>query len=253
MNKIYTKYLSLILLILAVCVIISGCSLLKARPAEDSGFLPFNGKLAEMRERSPFNGGWIPDSNKIEELKKTHKNITVLPVVTDLLEEKVKKSGNSQGWKDERIEDARELAKYFENRMLLSFATNNIYSVSSEVKPDSFVWEIAITELDPTSPTVSVAATAAGFLVPGGGVIRAVGTGSIAIEGIVRDSNTGDILATFKDREADKSSPFSVKDFQLYAHARVAIDDWAEQFFKLASTPQDVTVEDSLPISLNPL
>ena len=236
-----------------VAVSIAGCQLLKARSASDSGFLPFNKNLSEMRQRSPFHASWVPDAKKIEELKKTHKNIVVLPVLTDLYEEKIKKEDASEGWKKERINDAREIAKYFENKMLLNFATDNIYTVSSEPKENSFVWELAITELEPTSPAISAAATAAGFFVPGGGIIRAASTGSIAIEGIVRDSNTGEILATFKDRESDKSSPFSVKDFQLYAHARVAIDDWSEQFFKLATTDDKVTVEDSLPFSLNPL
>lgn len=243
------------LLFLPFMFFISGCHLLKASPAPDEGFLPFNDKLNEMRERSPFNAGWIPDAKKLDELKKTYKNILVLPVVTDLLEEKIKKSGNSESWKKEHIEDAREIAKYFEQKMLLDFKKDNIYTTSSatsDPQPNSFVWEIAITELDPTSPAISAAATAAGFFVPGGGLIRVAGTGSIAIEGIIRDSNTGDVLATFKDRESDKSSPFSVNDFRLYAHAREAIDDWCEQFFLLATTTKDVKVEDSLPVTLNP-
>jgi hypothetical protein len=113
--------------------------------------------------------------------------------------------------------------------------------------------EIAITEISPNVPEVSAVATVAGFFLPGSGVIRLFGSGSIAIEGILRDGKTGDLLAEFRDREADKSAPISVRDYQMYAHIRRTLDDWADQLAELAGTVSSHQVKDSLPFTLDPL
>jgi hypothetical protein len=57
----------------------------------------------------------------------------------------------------------------------------------------------------------------------------------------------------FKDREGQKISAFSVKDYQKYAHIRVALDEWAMQIAQLFNTPHDVTVEEVDLLSVNPL
>jgi|GEM_PF-5704883 len=40
----------------------------------------------------------------------------------------------------------------------------------------------------------------------------------------------------FKDRQIDKFLPFSLRDFQHYAHLRRSIDEWAEQVAELMAT-----------------
>lgn len=91
------------------------------------------------------------------------------------------------------------------------------------------------------------------FFVPGGGLIKVAGKGSVAIEGAVRDADTGEILFEFRDREGDKAAPFTVKDFQRFAHAQVAFDEWAKQLVELLATPVTHMVDDSLPFTLSPL
>lgn len=240
------KKLSLIVILLGV--VLSGC---KARPAPDAGFLPYPDRFKEMRERTPFNATWIPNGTKLEDLKNTNKIMVVQPVVTEFVEVAVKKSDRSKESKEDRIADAKELAKYFESKMKQAFKDKGL-QVSDTPVPNAMVWEVAITELRPSNPALTVAATAAGAFVPGGGLIRLADTGSVAIEVIVRDSNTGDILVGFKDREGEKNSAFSVRDFQLYAHLREAMDDWSEQFAELVTTPETHTVEDSSTVTLNP-
>lgn len=97
------------------------------------------------------------------------------------------------------------------------------------------------------------AATVAGVFIPGTGIIRLFGSGSIAIEGMVIDGKTGELLAAFRDREADKSAPISVRDYQMYAHIRRTMDDWADQLAELAGTVPTHQVKDSLPFTLKPL
>ncbi len=57
----------------------------------------------------------------------------------------------------------------------------------------------------------------------------------------------------YKDREGQKTSLFSLKDYQRYAHLRVALDDWAKQVVELLSTPPEHKVNDSEGIELDPL
>ena len=230
-----------------------GCSLLKRMAGKDPGFLSHEDNMKPMPERAPFDEVWIRDPEMLDKMKDSHKTVVVLPVVTAFVRDAIKKTGLPDSVKAERVEDAEELARYFEQRMKVSFATDDVLKVSDEPVPNSFVWEIAITELEPTNTAVTVVATAAGAFIPGAGLLQRAASGSITIQGIVRDGNTGDILAEFKDRQSDKVAPFTIKDFQMYAHARQAIDDWSEQFFQLASTTRDVKVEGALPVSINPL
>jgi hypothetical protein len=88
---------------------------------------------------------------------------------------------------------------------------------------------------------------------PGTGIIRLFGSDSIAIEGMVRDGRIGELLAAFRDREADKSAPISVRDYQMYAHIRRTLDDWADQLAELAGTVPTHQVKDALPFTLDPL
>ena len=230
-----------------------GCDLLKARPAPDEGFLPYSEKLKED-PNAPFHGVWIPDQAKLDALKATYHKILIQPVVTELLVDKIKKSDYPDGWKEERIEDTKAMAQYFEARMKENFAVDKKFKVITDADDakDSFVWEIAIIDLKPTSPALTVATTAAGVFIPGAGLIALAGAGSIAIEGIVRDGNTGDVLATFKDRRSDKNSAFSVKDYQMYAHSRETIDDWSKEFFELITAKPGEKIEGAAPVTLSP-
>lgn len=239
-------------LAILLCFFLSACSILKASPAPDAGFLPHEEKLEEMRERAPFNASWVPNKEKLDALKKTYKIIVVEPVITEFVAEKIEASDSSPDSKLDDLDDVKEIARYLHEKMVLAFKEKG-FETKTEAVPDSFVWVIALTELEPTLPAVNIAATAAGVFIPGAGVISRAGTGSIAIEGMVRDGNTGELLAAFKDRESDKNSPFTIRDFQRFAHSRAAIDEWAEQFAELASTPEDHKVEDSSGLTLNPI
>jgi hypothetical protein len=190
-----------------------------------------------------------------------------MPVNTLPAEAKIKARELPPGVEASRLADLQELSAYFHTRLKSAFTeydgdglsaddvpiTVRRFTVRDEPSNDSLVLEIAITEISPNVPEVSAVATVAGFFLPGSGVIRLFGSGSIAIEGILRDGKTGDLLAEFRDREADKSAPISVRDYQMYAHIRRTLDDWADQLAELAGTVSSHQVKDSLPFTLDPL
>ena len=244
------NFRSSVLLIL-LSTLLSACRLIEPSPAASSGFLAHDDKLAPLPERAPFNAGYIPDGKRLDNLKKVYHLFYFPPIEVLPLQAKLKDDGLSPSEIEDRLSDAQELGNYLHERLKVEFANNNIV-LSDTPTENQFIWEIAIVELRPTLAALNVAATTAGFFIPGAGLVQRLGSGSIAIEGIIRDGKTGDILAEFKDRKADKNALFSVRDYQQYSHARHTMDEWAEVFAKLASTTQDVKVEGSLPVTLNP-
>ena len=54
--------------------------------------------------------------------------------------------------------------------------------------------------------------------------------GRIAIEGRLRDGTTGAIVMQFADREKDKATLYSARDYMALGHSTRTIREWAEQF-----------------------
>ena len=235
-------------------LLFSGCVALKGWPAPDSGFLPHAEKLVPMKERAPFDGMWYADKDGFAARQSEYKELVVLPVDTSFLELKTAASDRSERLKIERIEDIREIGRYMRERFVLAVKDypGAPLAVTEQIGDHTLVLELALVELNSTNPGVNTFGTAAAILFPGGGILKYGGKGSIAFEGILRDGATMEILMEFKDRWKDKLSIFTIKDFQQFAHARSAIEDWAKQFAELAVTPHDHKVESSWPVTLNP-
>ncbi|MCB0338911.1 MAG: DUF3313 family protein [Bdellovibrionales bacterium] len=233
---------------------LAGCSLFKGSAAPNSGFLPDGRKLKKLPSRAAFQGALILNPEKYTELKDRYRKIWFAPVSTEYVEKMIQKGKKREEIKEQRIEEAKEVARYMREEFKNSIEDDTEHPLMVVSKPDAetFRVELALTELNPTNPAINTVGTIAGYFIPGGGLVKYAGTGSVAMEGLIKDEGSGEILEEFKDREVDKSSPFSVKDFQQYAHIREAIDDWAEQFAMLTAHPLDYTVEDSSPFSLNP-
>lgn len=111
---------------------------------------------------------------------------------------------------------------------------------------NSITLELAIVELNPTSPTGNAIKTAAKFVVgPLAGIGGIFTKGNIAIEGKVRNTATRELIFQFADNEADKMTFYSVRDFKPYGHAIVAMNEWAAQFEEYTRTMPDHRVNES--------
>jgi hypothetical protein len=53
---------------------------------------------------------------------------------------------------------------------------------------------------------------------------------SVAIEGVIRDSMTKEVVATFTDREKQDVALFNTKDFSSYGNVEDIVDEWARIF-----------------------
>jgi hypothetical protein len=242
-----------------VCLLLfSGCSLLRASAAKDAGFVPYPEKLSERRERAPFHGYWVMEPEDYDKRRLNGARFVIAPIDIKILERSIKDRYPRGRTAVDRIEEAAELARYFEERLRLEFVAIGHEPVAPDATElaDAFVLRLALVDVQPTEPGVQLLGTAAGFVVPGGGIIKLAGQGSIAVEGFVEHSmepGSTTVWEQFKDREGQKYSAFSIKDYQRYAHLAAALDDWAKQFAELLSTDKSHRVVESDLVRLNPL
>ena len=117
------------------------------------------------------------------------------------------------------------------------------------------VLELAIVELVPSHAVISAVGLIAPFAqAPALAVaskIAGKGT-SVAIEGRLRDSVTGEVLMMFADREEPPFRIISLKAITWYGDAEDSIETWSKQLVELANTPKTKKVEDASNFTLLP-
>jgi hypothetical protein len=244
----------------------SGCCTLRS-PMEDSGFLPSSESLNESEENIPFDYAYVPNHERLERAKREKKSVCLQPVVTAFAEDEVKKRELPAGWTRARIKELRELgadleAKFKEEAQ--NFDPIEEYegeefagllqkkSLCEYPAPDSLVWEVAIIDVSPNIPVVSVLATVANYFLHGTALVRALGAGGVVVEGILRDGETDDVLLTFRERQGDKVALFSVRNYTVYGHTRRALSEIAHQMIELSYAPQEYDVPGSWTFTFNP-
>lgn len=231
-------------------LILSGCGsineVIKAKPAASAGFLPAPELLSEMRKRYPFHGAWMNmDAKNFHD----YKSIYVAPMDTTRLAE--------NGWwekanlsADTMEKDAANFARETEVIFRESFVEGMKLAVANEPGPGTVVLELSIVELTPAKVWLSAIGLAS-FVAPvivgiPAGTAAALGqNGTVAIEGIMRDGETNEILLMFADREASKIRILDFKTLTWYGHAHEIMEDWSHQLMELLTTPHDHMVPDS--------
>ena len=234
-----------LLTLAATCVAVANTAyagIIKADPAPLSPFLEHRAQMQPKKERAPFNKVWRNPSpaawNRIAHFNK----IYIAPIDTAYLD---------SGRVPER--DVAGVAHYMRSRFATQFARGGAYRVVSKPGPNTLTLQLALTRLRATNAPANVVTTAAGVVVPGTEVISLIAThGDIAFEGKLRNGQNGQLLEEFADREDDKLSVFSFRDYLWYSHDRNAIDDWAKQMERLSRTSNKVKVNGASRVTLNP-
>lgn len=256
--------------VLASLVVLSatGCCLVQNNGPVDSGFLPSSEYLTEPGGHVPFDVAYVPDPEKFERAKREKKSVCIQPVVTEVAEQAAREMDLPPSWVKGRIADLRELGSDLEAKLkvaLTDFDPGDEYdglpfagtvskkAVCEYPGPDSLVWELALVEVSPNIPVVSVLATLANHFLHGTAIVRALGAGSVVVEGILRDGATDDVLLIFRDRQGDKISLFSVRNYTVYGHTRRAFSEIAQQVAELSYAPSSYDVPGSWIFTFNPL
>lgn len=227
----------------------------KAKPAKVSPFLDQRWWMRPARDRVPFNYVWRNGDPTIQEQVMRTVELYIAPVELRYLRpisKRLARWETENGWTRRR---EGEMAVYLRTEFARAFTTSARprYRIVPRPTRESLTLELAITELNPTSVRGNGVKLAAKFVVgPLAGLLGVFTKGNIAIEGKVSLSRSHVPVFQFSDNEKDKMTFYNVRDFQPYAHARVAIREWAAQFEEFCRTYSDHQVKESSFITLKP-
>jgi hypothetical protein len=242
------KYLSLSI----AAAILSGCAgILKAPPISESPqvekLVASNGGALKPDEKGlyPFNHAWKSDDNCAPDAETS---IYVDPVDTSRIDP------SALHYSRVSEKDVSKLAEYARKRIQHAFAERkDEFRVVEQPPAAGRVIELSLVEISGTDVVRNVLGTALSAFVPGGGLIAVHSSGTIGVEGVVKEASSGKPLFVFADRERGKTAPFSLNDFTTLSHAREAIDNWSEQIVESCAAAPGTRVEESSPVTLLPL
>lgn len=237
---------------LILLAILNACTplnkLMKAKPATpDAGFLDFRATPDNQTARSPWHyAGFTADRTTLG-IAAHRRRIYIAPVQTRDLRPISKKLASVE-YTRLRPEQTREIAHALRTEFARALTANPGAPYQLALKPskDALLLEMNLLELDPTSAKGNITKTVVKYTV-GPLVSMGVGLftgGRIAIEGRVRDGATRAILFQFADREKDKATIYSARDYMALGHSTRTVREWAEQFTAFIRNPQ-AQVKDS--------
>ncbi len=231
----------------------SAKSVVAAVHVQPTDFLPHADELKEDRKRSPFLGNWWNPSERVKTAAEKVKSIYIAPVTTDHLrpmKQKLVKLEFSEGRRNEKMS---VLADYAREKFANAFRKNknSRYKVVDEPSKDAMTLNLSIFEWEPNTLTGLALREAVDLvtLPMVGDLLAKPARGQIAIEGILIEPKTKKSLFEFADKEEAKTLfIFFPQEIFPSGQAKYAIREWARQFEKLMSTPEEVKVKDSLPV-----
>jgi hypothetical protein len=229
--------------------------IVKAKPTNLTPFLEDFENMTMTQGRGPFHAYWLGATHEqiLQSSKRTE--IYIAPVETQFLRPigKAMAARQHKRWAKDRpvSQVATQIRAEFVSAFMSS--ANPRYVAVDSPTTDSVTLRLSLVELDPTSVTGNVAKKAASVvLTPAAGAAGGFTKGRIAIEGQLRDTEGNYLLLQFADREKDKMTFWTARDFKPYGHATVAIKEWAAQFEELTRNPRWREMGDSRAWTLRP-
>jgi len=245
---------------LAVTVLLAGCSTVQetsneakavaVEPAADAGFIQDPGRQSK-RADLPFQKVWIKPGFD----KSPYKELVIPPVNTQyMLEMDWMHELSSANWASDVKRDIAELARYFHHQVVTEFKEDphhrfRVIQDPSQHKEPALRLELALIEIDPSQPVLH----ALGWLQPGGGTAAGlINQRRAAFEARLRDISTGEVVATFADRDSQDVGPLDLTRLTWYGPAKGIMDRWAKQFVQVANRKPGEAVTDPTPFTIRP-
>ena len=150
--------------------------------------------------------------------------------------------------------DIEELAVYFHDQVAKEFRLDpnhrfQVIEIPSQHKAKALRLEIALIEVDPSTPVLH----AAGWAVIGGSTAAGfINKRRAAFEARLRDMQTNKVVATFADRNMQDVGPIDMKRMTWYGPAKSIIDNWAIEFVKVANRKPGEVVTAPTAFTLRP-
>lgn len=240
------------LFLVATLALLAGC---KAKPLEEPP-TAFLGTTADQQmaedELYPFHQIWLaPDWNS-----PAKKTIVIAPVNTEY----VKKAtwwtqANLKGDSEKMAQDLANLATRTQDEFKKKFGQDQRFEVVEAPRSDSLIFEVAFVDVVPNKAALGALGLAATVVAaPAGAAIAAKETakGSVAIEGRIRDGATGEVVGMWADREKGKFGPINLRRATWYGEINKIVEEWAEQWVKVANAEPGEKVKDTRTFTLAP-
>jgi hypothetical protein len=203
----------------------------------------------------PFHNVWFaPEWNSPD-----RKTIYIAPVDTAQVH-------NSDWWKeaeedgkleelDELREDLLELGEFAREEFQNAFREDDEkrFTVVDAPQDDSLIFELAIVYVEPNTASLGALGLAATVVMaPLGIAILAKETakGGVAIEGRLKNAESGEMVGMFSDRETGKFAPINTLRATHFGEVQKVIREWSEQWVKVANLPAGEKVKDTKPFTL---
>ncbi len=238
-------------LVLVSLLALAGCK--AGGKDEPSGYLADSGKMSKQDD-FPFHQAWFkPGWNSPD-----HNSIVVAPVDTSYVKRSDWwKKAEEKGKTEKLAKDLNELADFTQEEFQEAFRKdkNQRYAVVSSGGGGAVILELAIIDVEPNKASLGALGLAATILAaPMGVAILAKETakGGVAIEGRLRDAETGEVIAMFADRETGKFAPINVGRATSFGEIQKVIREWAAQWVKIANAPPGEKVKDTKTFTLRP-
>jgi hypothetical protein len=153
-------------------------------------------------------------------------------------------------------EDLANLATRTRGEFEKKFAEdkNERFQVVKSPRADSLVFELALVDVVPNKAALGALGLAATVVAaPAGAAIAAKETakGSVAIEGRIRDGS-GRVVGKWADREKGKFGPINLRRATWYGEINKIVEEWAEQWVKIANAEPGEKVKDTRTFTLAP-
>ena len=208
--------------------------LVKAKATTPSaGFLNFQATPVVETARSPWHSAAFSGDRKALALAAGRRQIFIAPVETRGLRP-ISTALAGKQYAAYRTEHAGEIAKTLRREFARAIASapGTPWQILTRPTVNCLRLELNLIELDPTSASGNVAKTIVKYTLS---PVAAFGVGlftggKIAIEGRLRDGQTGKILLQFADREKDKATIYNARDYTALGHSSRTAREWAEQF-----------------------
>ena len=110
--------------------------------------------------------------------------------------------------------------------------------------------ELALIEIDPSMPVLHALSWAGP--IGTGTAAGMVNQRRAAFEGRLRDLQTGEIVATFADRDMQDAGPLDLTRLTWYGPAKGIMDQWAKQFVQIANRKPGEVITDPVAFTLRP-
>jgi hypothetical protein len=220
-------------------------------PAPDAGFIQ-QPERQTKRADLPFQKVWIKPGFD----KSGYRELVVAPVNTQyMMEMDWLHKASSATWFGDVQKDIAELARYFHHQVVDAFQKdpNHRFTVlnnPADHRQSALRLELALIEIDPSTPVLHALSWAGP--IGSGTAAGMVNQRRAAFEGRLRDLQTGEVVATFADRDSADVGPIDLTRLTWYGPAKGIMDRWAQQFVQVANRKPGEAVTDPTPFTLRP-